>query len=87
MFLNIIFRTDDPEVRGTCGIQKALGYWTDKEGGGKLLVTSVGSRVLSQPLKEVGFFHLKALVVGKRPTHLPQRQKLRRNSRSRITSI
>ena len=37
MFLNIIFRTDDPEVRGTCGIQKALGYWTDK-GGGRQIV-------------------------------------------------
>ena len=32
MFVNIIFRTDDPEVRGKCGIPKALGYWTDKEG-------------------------------------------------------
>jgi hypothetical protein len=37
MFLNVIFRTDDPEVRGKCGIQKALGYWTNK-GGAKQTV-------------------------------------------------
>jgi hypothetical protein len=37
MFINVIFRTDDPEVRGKCGIQKALGYWTDK-GAGRQIV-------------------------------------------------
>ena len=32
MFMNIIFRTDDPEVREKCGIQRDLGYWANEAG-------------------------------------------------------
>ena len=37
MFMNIIFRTDDPEVREKCGIKKPLSYWKN-EGGTRQIV-------------------------------------------------
>jgi hypothetical protein len=37
MFMNLTFDTGDSKVRGSCGIQKGLGYWTD-EGGNKSFV-------------------------------------------------
>jgi len=37
MFMNIIFRTDDPEVRAKCGVKKPLSYWKN-EGGTRQIV-------------------------------------------------
>ena len=85
MFLNVIFRTDDPEVRGKCGIQKALGYWTNKGGARQLVGDQRWFAGFFTTRKGEGFFSLRVPAAGKRPTHLPQRQKLRRNSRSRMT--
>jgi len=32
IFINVIVETGDPKVRENCGIQKELGYWSEKDG-------------------------------------------------------